>query len=430
MDGQKAAKSANNIVFCAPYVGETEFFKRGFNNYFVGKLGCTVFTFEYKYKSEDTRNRQKWYYYKESGWHDFIFKVQEKLIEDYGLEKRKLLIVGESGGGSMGQQMGIYNSDKVDAVASIGGEKYDRPKERSNVTWLMINTWGDKVTEANDEFSGQSSAIGMQVIRALTPPDWSKKTDKQYRHIPGKKAEELIFEFIKGIIDLRDNNNGVLPEVEKWPESRKETENKHIFFPSKSFQKLMETLPQDEIMTMIDGDFWKINVCEFNKESGDIIVFIHDPDFDSTEAMDDVYYLSEQGLTVFATPVYGECETDRPRIKKVIETALQSGKKRNKKIKIIGMLESGYLCLEEASSLNDGNIDRVTIINPKVPKCSKKADFKDKTLKVRCKFIYSAAYENNKDDFLGPRVSYEITNASKNFGTKWFPLLLKIAKDK
>ena len=421
------SEGASNIVFCAPYVGEREFFKREFNNYFVKKLGFTVFSFEFKYDENRSiaSGRENWYYYKESGWHDLVFKVQDMLLRDFQLTRKKLLIAGESGGGSMAQQMGVYFPEKVEAVASIGGAAFDEPKEASNVAWLMINTWGASENRKNDDYQTDCRAIGMQVLRSRTPPVWKDKRERDFRHCPGPEAEELAFIFLKAIVELRDTNEGVLPVKEKWPIARDINGIKY-YFPSEEFFNKWNSLPNSVIKSMSDDSSADKNTYVFNEGADNICVVLHDPGFESTIDMDETYYISALGNTVVTTLLSDECGDDRIKIAEILEYAIALAQKQKKKIRLFGMLNSGYLLLEEAANYNNGIIEKVVVVNPSIPECSEKKDIKSITVKVNTEIYLSGTFIKQETSWQGPRTLVRIEKTTNDFGNNWFKFLKKV----
>ncbi|MFH1825416.1 MAG: hypothetical protein ABH873_09395 [Candidatus Firestonebacteria bacterium] len=410
--------SASNMVFCAPYVGETEFFKRNFNNYFVKELGCSVFSFEFKYTDEELGNRKKWYYYKESGWHDLALEVQNKLIHDYGLDRRKIIIVGESGGASMGQQMGIYYPDKIEAVAGIGGAFFDEPKVKSDVAWLMINTWGDSTIVKNDEFAKNAGALGMQVLRILTPPVWDKKGDN-FHHIPSNLAEKYVFEFVKGILDLRRNNGGKTPIYEKWP-VKYSSENKTLYFSSEDFEKTWKKLPHEFIRAMqrtIESD----EIVDFPaKGAKKIVLFLQDEKFYSTMLLDNVYYLHELGYDVVTIDIEMDILYDvcKKRIIKTLQYSIEKSKKEGKDLYAVGFWESGLTLLSEVSKLKDPKVKKLFIFNPQKNLYSEAVN--DFPSGCECNIYYTKDYWDDKPITGKTWCKEKDLHAKSDFGSYWF----------
>jgi len=417
--------SASNIVFSAPYVGETKFFQDS-KNYYVNKLGCTVFSFEYKYKDVTPMDRKNWYYYKESGWHDLMFKVQDQLIKDYGLTRKKLIIVGGSGGASMGQQMGIYYPDKIDAVAVVGGNCYDKPTAKTDVAWLMINTWGDRTTEGNDKFAEEASALDMQVLRVLTPPDYSKLGDENFHHIGSKIAAEYVHEFVKGIIEIRKKYHDILPSAEKWP-VKYPSGSKVLNFPSDDFKKKWEELPHGFIKKMSYPSVSDEVVDYSGKNNKKIVLFLQDKKFSSITLMDHLYYLHELGYDVvtidISMDIYGTC---KERIIKALDYARNKAKLENKKLYAVGFWESGLTLLNETAKIKENSASKLIVFNPE------RNYYSDKTVDFpggcECRVYYTEDYWDDKPVTGKSWCKEEVLEVNRDFGDNWF-MFLKIILD-
>ena len=90
--------SAHNVVFYAPFLGDNMPLRKPQLRYFAQKLGFTIFTMNNKCDRDVVGDKQKYYIFNESGWHDIVWKAHQKLLADFKLEPRKLLVVGESAG--------------------------------------------------------------------------------------------------------------------------------------------------------------------------------------------------------------------------------------------------------------------------------------------------------------------------------------------
>ena len=89
------------------------------------EFNCTVFTLAIRSNLNITEDRRQYYIYREAGWFDVVFDIQEKLAKRFGLPHRKLLLMGESSGGSMVQRIAAAFPDRVAAAAWCGGSRYD-----------------------------------------------------------------------------------------------------------------------------------------------------------------------------------------------------------------------------------------------------------------------------------------------------------------
>src|SRR6185503_13523301 len=93
--------NAHNVVFYAPWLPQRNMMKQDYVRHFSDKLGYTIFSFPIETDEKDIDNRERCYYYPESGWPNMVFTAQEKLTKEYNLQPRKLLIMGISAGSTM-----------------------------------------------------------------------------------------------------------------------------------------------------------------------------------------------------------------------------------------------------------------------------------------------------------------------------------------
>ncbi len=333
-----AIKSANNVVFHAPYLSEGHYFARPFHRWFFEIAGYTLFSMQIKCTVNEVDDRNKMYYYPDKGWHDLVFKVKEEIEKKHNLENKKLLVTGESGGGSMAQMLGVHYADKIDAVAMVGGRFFDSPRGINSVAWLSVSTWGDPGIKQNKMFEGQMKKYNMQVLRAQTPPVWGKKETKHFRHAPSSTALNLIQYYIKAIVDLRTANKGKLPNYTEWGVS---IGDEH--FPSEDFAELWNYLPHEIIDDLENPDRdknKKIILPSLTNKANKIVIFIHDNDlYSSTHILDNMYFLAERGCVVYSTEVSNDYFDTIKRIKSLVTDILA-----NKELDHLPIYVSGSVC--------------------------------------------------------------------------------------
>lgn len=141
----KPKTTASNVVFYAPFNGDAPIISKGlkqWHRYYPETLGYTIFSMTIEANVDIVKDPEQYYIYPESGWHDLVFKVKRQIEQKYHLQEKPLLIVGESSGGSMAQQMAAAHPDKVAAAAWCGGSRYAEFKSANPVPMLAINTWG------------------------------------------------------------------------------------------------------------------------------------------------------------------------------------------------------------------------------------------------------------------------------------------------
>lgn len=287
----KPLPSANNVVFHAPFAGEKIPLNSPHRRYFSEKLGFTSFSFNMKL---DIRYLYC-YVFNDSGWHDIVFIAQQKLLNNFNLKPSKLLVVGQSSGGTMGQQLASVHPDKIDAVAMIGGGTFNPIKKNSKVAWLALSTWGDWYTPEGNELEKQAQSVGVQVLRGKTPGILKNKGNRFAHHSASPYAWKLMQEFIKGVAELREKNNGVMPLSKEWP-IKQTVYNENKFLPSKEFASLWNKLPHEgtAIFEHKDNNSHIVVFPPSGRFARAIVLFVHDPLFyESTHLMDNLNYKNE-----------------------------------------------------------------------------------------------------------------------------------------
>lgn len=176
------------------------------------KYNCTVFSLGINSNLNITENRNIYYIYREAGWFDIIFDVQQKLAKRFGFPDRKLLLTGESSGGSMVQRIAAAFPERIAAVAWCGGSNYDLEHiKKDDIPRLILNTWGCPGEMSSANYAKLEKKQGNPVLFSLMPPD--PALDKWYHHAPGPESYRLIQEYIGGIVEILHQNDGQMPKL-------------------------------------------------------------------------------------------------------------------------------------------------------------------------------------------------------------------------
>ena len=356
--------SAHNVVFYAPYAGDNAPLKKDTAKYFAKKLGFTVFSFNMDLDLSFANDKQKFYIYNESGWHDIVFEAQQKLTKDFKLSPNKLLVVGQSSGGSMAHQLATSHPDKIDAVAMIGGGSYSLVDKNSTVAWLTLNTWGDVFVLAAKKFKKQAQSAGIQVLCGETPFSLKKKSDRYAHHEAGPFAWKLMQAFIRDVAALREKNNGIMPIAENWPQTET-INNEKLFLPSEEFASLWKKIPHEgtAILANKEDDSY-ITVMPPSGHARAVVLFVHDPSFyDSTNLMDNLYFLAKQKNIAVAVKVSDNHFETLEKIQNTLETVLENEKWKNLRVYVLGSGDGGRLAAIAALSNNNPRISKITTFN-------------------------------------------------------------------
>ncbi len=218
MKDGKPIPSAHNIVFYAPHPNEPEAKALNKNKTRVcDSLGYTFFSMEIKTEAEDLQeDRKKSYYYHDSGAWRTVFEAQDRIAQKHGLELRKLLVMGFSGGANMAYYLGLYHPDRVGAVALFGGSHYDPPTAASPIPWLILHTRGDKRTPMNEQCVNALKERGANVVYCQNPPNIFGRQGRGYTHLESPVVWDLMVSFLWGVVQTRDQAG--IEKVEKTAE--------------------------------------------------------------------------------------------------------------------------------------------------------------------------------------------------------------------
>lgn len=216
MNGDKPAASANNLVFYCPYPTEKNKITGSHQLMITDIMGCSMFTFCFDAKEDVFLDNKRLYWSTQSGWLRATMETREKICREFGLDKRKLILMGESAGSNMAEALAVTYPEEVEAAAMIGGQMYLPLPKSSPVKWLVTNTRGDSTTTANKALAAGLRKIGAFVIFATPAPEHKFRDLDLYNHIPGPQSRELVNGFIWGILKDREALiNGTIPRI--WP---------------------------------------------------------------------------------------------------------------------------------------------------------------------------------------------------------------------
>jgi tetratricopeptide (TPR) repeat protein len=426
----KPLPSAHNVVFHAPYAGEKNPLNSPHRRCFSEKLGFTSFSFNMKLDLSFRNDKQKFYIYNESGWHDIVFTAQQKLLNDFNLAPSKLLVVGQSSGGTMGQQLASAHPNKIDAVAATGGDSCTSVQSRSKVAWLVLNTWGDYYICDAKKLKMQAKSIGIQVLCGETPFILKNKDGTHAHHSASPFAWKLMHTFIRDVVALREKNNGVMPLAEKWP-VEETINNEKQFLPSEKFASLWKKLPHESTSILANkADDSHIIVMPPSGRARAVILFVHDSSFyNSTHLMDNLYFLAKQNNIAIAVKVSDNHFKTLKKIKGVLKLILKKKKWRNLYVYVLGSGDGGRLVAAAALSNNNPRIKRITTFNSKYRWPFEKLS----PVRYRRKSRILLRMLADNEEYLIKTKSRRtkpvlIKSSGKKFGKWWFYLLAQASK--
>jgi len=224
--------SASNIIFYSAYGGFKNLLEgrdKKPGTYYLWQLcevyGYTLFTanfVDFKYDMAD--DHQKCFYYPESHSYEVVFQARNRLMTDFGLRKKKMMVIGESGGSSMAQRLGLLYPDDVAAVAMTGVGHLEPVPEKldPSMPWLDLYVRGDLREPENTAFRRQMRAAGANILFMAVEPCFTNKatipkaqTSINYHHAPNEYVFQLLQQFILDCIKLSDHEQPLAPR--RWP---------------------------------------------------------------------------------------------------------------------------------------------------------------------------------------------------------------------
>lgn len=356
-ENNRPLPSASNLIFHAPFSGESRWLKDGFapwQRYFAEKLKYSIFSMAIAAEGTADRGREQYYIYPEAGWFEWVFKVQDRLVKQYGLEKRPLLVTGVSAGGSMAEMMLNRYPDKIAAAAWCGGSVYEKLRADNPVPILALNTMGCAGQNSTGTLFETTRQSGKEsILRAVTPPNYSYTND---HHSPGELAFTMMHTFIRDMAEMREKY-GVIPPAAQWPEQMS-VARRTVRLPSAGFKMLWEKIPHDPLAYTPD----RLHEFPGPAHPDRIVFFVCDPGTGQTIfPLDELYYLAENGAKVFF--LFAESPlSSRSEIEKGVK---QIARDKTLPVYLIGSGLGGNLVARAAGRNPLSRLERITLVNPK-----------------------------------------------------------------
>lgn len=266
----KPLSSASHMVFYAPFNGDAPRLRRDLPEWIrkiPAEYGFSVFSLTIEADTQSVTDHAKYYIYRECGWYELIFRIKAHLEKEFSLHPEKLLITGESSGGSMAQQMAAAYPQKIAAAAWCGGSRYVRFRQRISVPMLALHNWGCYGLDSTAELLRNAEEYRIP-FQTMQTPSFLRRGSFEH-HAGGDTAYRLMCAF------LADAVNG-----------------------TSQFQKLAALLP-NQAVSRIDRKYpdW-INFPPDQKPVRNII-YSADSRMSPVHYKDFCYYAALQGNAVF-----------------------------------------------------------------------------------------------------------------------------------
>lgn len=410
-------EGARDVVFYSPYAGaRNALAKRPELRRYANALGMTIFTIEITTDTKYLNDSEKYYCFPVSGWHEVAVNAWKKVLEEFKLEKRKLLIMGDSVGGSYAQQIAARYPDEIDAVAFTGGRLFGEVR-KNDISWLILSIWECPGMENSRNLANEYRALGVNVLQSEGPPIYpGNPAQHLYHHAPSNITFELMEDFLAGIRDLRKQHGGKVPPVAEWPVHETMFGETRVF-PSTQTADSWKKLPLGVRREIELRDMLPIVLepPEITADTG-IVIYSHDPELRNTILEDNMCFFASQGFICTALrPGAGTAEYRKLAV-------YAASHFPNREIYVVGTGFSGARLA--VGVLSSGvNVQEVTLLNTEYEDLL--ASLEEERIPMRSRdnitvFMDSQVAETPKNRY---GIEVKSFNRKPEFGNEWFNAL-------
>lgn len=407
-------EGANDMVFYSPYAGARKALeKRPELRRYANALGMTIFTVEITTDTKYLGDEQKYYCYAVSGWHEVAIKAREKIMEEFKLENRKMLIVGDSVGGSYAQQIAARYPGLVDAAAFAGGRLFGEIK-KNDISWLILSTWECPGMANSQTLAREYALLGMNVLQTETPPILpGGPADHLFHHVPSLAAMNLLEDYLSALRDMRKKNGGRIPPSKDWPV--KETIlGKDYSFPSAAVAEGWKKLPNGMRSEIAQKELLPI-VLEPEKPDNNskVVIYAHDPEVHNTILEDNMCFIALQGDYAVALRAGANME-DYQRLCEYVKEQFP-----RRDIYVVGTYDSGEDLA--AGVLASGlKVKKITLLNTDAESLSDTLDENRSKLRGKSKILILEDEKTEGEQKYKHGIEVKTFNKSEEFGNQWF----------
>ena len=290
-----------------------------------------------------------------------VFAAKQWLQKKYRLSPRRLIILGESSGGSMAQQMVATHPEEIAAAAWNGGTTYGELPEDCPVALLGLNAWGCFGGDNTRGMVRQSALQGTQVLWEEGPPVW-EPFDTTH-HGGSEITHTLRRLFLKAVVEMADDE-GKVPPPSSWPVEAAMPDGRMLRFPSEEFYHEWRKLPlalNHAVRNRATTGYVAANEA-VEKPSRCFVLFCEP--MDGVLLRDCVYSLSRENLAVwvvFCGETTGQAIEDGAAALASIHDEPQFA---SLPVTLIGFGGSASSVMQLIDRENDSNIKQVFLLNP------------------------------------------------------------------
>lgn len=202
----------------------------------------------------------------------------------------------------------------------------------------------------------QAQKYHVPILIGEAPPEW--KPGNLAHHDASPQIYEMMAAFIAGVANLRDSNNGVIPEAEKWQCSAM-VDGIIQHYPSEQFRQLWLKLPHETAASLraYDGDL--LTYPPLDEPKG-IVFLIYDQSISNNLLLEDAMYcLNQNHNVVYAMKTGDYPYNDLQIAPKHLQTILQNEKYQSLPVMLIGNEVGGNIAALTASQAGSARIEKV-----------------------------------------------------------------------
>ena len=316
-----------DIVFYAPFANAKQSLKRPQLYPLATQKNMLLFTILFNYNiQKDLPGSEKCWDHG-SGWFENVFSIQRELERRFNIPHKKLLVLGDSAGCRMAQQMACFFPDEIDAVAWCSGGGFIPYPSSTHPPSLALSAWGDASEPETMKLAAEDCARGGYTLFASIPPRWSDKGNAAYHHGGNDLGYNIMIEFLADVAALRRANAGNLPPVTTWPNVVRTADDVIMPSPGEAFSDEWNKFPDRELRKLREKEesqkdelLWlKLSYSNPNK----VVIFLMPPAWRSDMwLIDNLFFIAERGNIAVSKPMINESDDYVAETSSVLKTVL------------------------------------------------------------------------------------------------------------
>lgn len=295
---------------------------------FSDSLDFTIFSLEIVTDRKDMGNKREAYFYGSPEWVDVVRRAQAEIIKRHRLKPKKLLLYGESLGGTFAERLGVAMASEVSGVVIQNAPEVTLPSAPANTAWLVGITRGDSGRQANAELVDQFRKLKTPCVHVIYPPAYRMRGVGNLYHSVSPQTFRASLLFLEGIVKLQSPQGD--NDLRRWPYVRDTQQpllikrndsqaqeriplERRELLPSREFVHISQTMPVSMQFVTLGKDDPKQPLCmvgvpPLGRPKG-IIMFSHKYQYrDLSQLLNNLNFMAEQGYLALAPRLRGSSQ--------------------------------------------------------------------------------------------------------------------------